>query len=114
MEVWDKGLLDLQEQVCIIFLNTGNEVITWRCLNTGTGVKTNFDLKLALACALSCMASKIIIAHNHPSGSLNPSKSDITMTKRLLAAASIFDIKLSDHIIMGSDGYYSFIDNDLL
>ena len=114
MHVWDKQLINLQEQVYIIFLNTGNEVISWRCLNTGTGIKTDFDLKLALACALSCMATKIIIAHNHPSGILNPSKDDIIMTKKLVAAASILDITLADHIIVTRSNYFSFIDSELL
>jgi DNA repair protein RadC len=62
--IWDKQLINVQEQAYILYLNNGNEVICWRCLNTGTGNQSLFDVKLALACGLACLATNIIIAHN--------------------------------------------------
>lgn len=114
MKVWDKQLINLQEQVYILFLNGANEVISWKCINTGTSDGTYFDLKMALACSIGCMASKIIIAHNHTSGGNKPSQADILVTERLYNAATLIDIKLTDHLIISSGGYYSFMDNFLL
>lgn len=114
MKIWDNSLINLQEQVYALFLNHANEVISWRCLNTGAGNGTMFDLRLALACSLGCMAAKIIIAHNHPSGHLKPSYGDMQVTDRLFQASALLDIKLADHLIISQAGYYSFTDNLLL
>jgi DNA repair protein RadC len=114
LEIWDKGLINIQEQVYILYLNAANKVISWRCLNTGTGSKTLFDMKMAMACALNCMASKIILAHNHPSGILKPSAGDIDITEKLSYAAGILDIKLIDHLIITKTDYYSFTNNKLI
>jgi DNA repair protein RadC len=107
-------MLNLQEQVYVLYLNNKNEVICWRCINTGTCDTTLFDLKLALACGLNCMASKIILAHNHPSGLLKASAGDISVTKQLKKAAMLIDIQLVDHVIISRDGYFSFLDHRLL
>jgi DNA repair protein RadC len=114
IRIWDKSLINVQEQVYILYLNGDNEVICWRLLNTGTSSTTLFDLKLALACALNCLASKIIIAHNHPSGLLKASKDDINVTRKLKTAASFMDIELLDHIIINDKSYCSFADQQLL
>lgn len=63
---------------------------------------------------LSDRASAVIIAHNHPSGSLIPSKEDILITKKIEAASQILGINLLDHIIFGKKGYYSFLENQKL
>ena len=114
MHIWDKALINLQEQVYVLFLNNANQVISWSCLNTGTADETLFDVKLALGCCLACQASKMIIAHNHPSSRLNPSYGDITVTERLNKAAATMDIKLEDHLIVTRKDYYSFRDHRLL
>jgi DNA repair protein RadC len=114
LKIWDKSLMNLQEQVYVLYLNAANKVISWRCLNTGTGSKTLFDIKLAMACALNCMASKIIIAHNHPSGILRPSKGDIAITETLSRAAGLMDMKVMDHLIVNKTSYFSFAYNKLL
>ncbi len=89
-------------------------MIGWRCINTGTGNETLFDIKFALSCSLNCLASKIIIAHNHPSGMLKPSGGDLNVTDRLSKAAELMDIKLLDHIIVNRNNYYSFKDHGVL
>ncbi len=104
----------MQEQAYILYLNTANEVISWRCLNTGTGNQSLFDVKLALACGLACLATRIIIAHNHPAGTLHASPADIRLTKNLQRAAELMDITVIDHIIIGGNGYYSFAEHSLL
>ena len=114
IKIWDKSLINIQEQTYMLFLNATNQVISWRCINTGTGSKTLFDIKLAMACALNCMASKIIIAHNHPSGILKPSAGDIAITEKLNYAAEVLDIKLVDHLIITKKDFYSFLTNQLI
>jgi len=113
-KIWDKGLINLQEQVVFLFLNGNNQVITWRCINTGTDNQSLFDLKLALCIALNCAASKMIISHNHPSGPLYPSRDDINITKRMKSAGNLIDIPVVDHIIVNRANYFSFLDNDLM
>ncbi len=58
--------------------------------------------------------SGFIIAHNHPSGNINPSQDDITLTKKIKLAADVLDLKLLEHLIITIDGYYSFVDNSIL
>lgn len=114
IRIWDKRLISLQEQVYLVFLNGANEVISWRLVNTGTTCETLFDIKLSLSCALGCVATKIIIGHNHPSGLLKPSYDDIQITDRLNRAADLLEIKLMDHLILNPRFYYSFTDHGLL
>lgn len=114
LRIWDKKLLNLQEQVYILFLNSNSEVIAWRCFHTGTFSQTFFDIKLILSCALGCMADKIIVAHNHPCGDTSPSFRDVEVTTQLKKACVLLDVKLSDHIIVSQGTYYSFFDNNLI
>ncbi|QEM13494.1 JAB domain-containing protein [Mucilaginibacter rubeus] len=111
MKIWDDSLINLQEQVYVLFLNSRNEVISWRCVNTGSSKATTFDIKFTLSCALNCMATNIIIAHNHPSGELRPSITDYQATERLKMAAELLDIHLLDHLIIKTKGFYSLMDN---
>lgn len=113
-KIWDNSLLNIQEQVYVLFLNGYNQVICYRCLNTGTSKQTLFDIKLAMACALGCLAMKVIIAHNHPNGILRPSAGDIAITEQLKAACSLMDINLIDHIIINRYDYFSFKDNRIV
>jgi len=102
----------MQEQVYILYLNLDNRVIGWWCLNTGTTNETLFDIKMAVACGLNCLASKAVIAHNHPSGILKPSQSDIFISNKLFRAFNLIDIQLIDHLIISDEGtYFSFADN---
>jgi DNA repair protein RadC len=66
---------------------------------------------LILATALNCLASGIILCHNHPSGNCNPSETDIAMTKKVKQSAEIMDIQVLDHIILTEESYYSMVDN---
>jgi DNA repair protein RadC len=113
-KIWDDELIEIQEQVYVLFLNNNNQVICYRCLHTGTTNQTLFDIKLALACALGCLAVKVIIAHNHPSGNLRPSPGDIAITEQFKDASELMDIDLLDHLIINQNDYYSFKDNRLV
>jgi len=113
-QIWDKSLISIQEQFYVVFLNQNMEVIGWRNLNTGTGTECLVDVKLLSAIALQCLCCNVILAHNHPSGNLRPSKADETLTWRIASVLKLFDIKILDHIILTIDGYYSFADHNIM
>lgn len=67
-------------------------------------------MRLIMSSALLCNATRIAVAHNHPSGTLIPSAADRTLTNKIIEAGKVLDIQLLDHIILISENYYSFRD----
>jgi DNA repair protein RadC len=109
--LYDLDTIDYQEHFYLLLLNRSNVVIGWIKLSSGGTSGTIVDPKIVFALALKTNASAIILSHNHPSGSLNPSESDVKLTKRINDAGTFFEIKLLDHIIVTSNlTYYSFAD----
>jgi len=100
-----------QEHFICVSVNGANEVITSRVVSVGLVNKTQVHPREVFADPITDRASAIIVAHNHPSGSLNPSKEDIEITKQLKSAGETLGIKLLDHIIFNHKGYYSFLDH---
>lgn len=114
IEQWNKNTIQLQEEVKVVLLNRANHLIGIYELSKGGISSTIIDIKLVLSVALKCVASGIVLVHNHPSGNLVPSESDITVTKRIKKACSYVDITLLDHLIISNEGYYSFSDDGKL
>src|SRR5688572_668937 len=110
---WNDDLLELQEQFKIMLLNRYNKVIGIFTASSGGIAGTVADPKLIFGCALKAAASGIILAHNHPSGSLQASQADIDLTKKLRDGGRLLDIQVLDHIILTSESYYSFADDGL-
>jgi len=75
---------------------------------------TVVDMRLILKPAIECLASSIILAHNHPSGNLKPSQEDIYLTKKIKEASKLVDISLQDHLIIGDQAYFSFADEGII
>jgi len=113
-QIWDADTLEIHESVIVIFLNRQNNTIGWFKVSQGGLSGTIVDNRLILVTALNCLASGIIICHNHPSGNTNPSELDIKVTEKLKQAASLLEINLLDHIILTEDNYYSMADNGIL
>jgi len=113
-KMWDTNLLNIQEQFCVLFLNNSNEVVGFRCLSSGTLTASLVDFKILFGLACKSLSSAIIIAHNHPSGKLQPSQGDINVTKKIKEAGNMLDIKLLDHIILTQNDYFSLNDNNLI
>ena len=111
---WDLDLIEFQEEVKIVLLNRANIVLGLYEMSKGGTSGTVVDIRIILGIALKCNASSIVITHNHPSGSLEPSHSDKETTKKLKEACKILDLNLLDHLIITSEGYYSFSDNLIL
>ena len=103
-----------------IYLNNRNKFICHKQISSGGLTQTSVDVRMIMKNAVECNATVIAVAHNHPSGSVKPSKEDINLTKRIKEACEIMDIKLLDHIIVGEhfssggNNYFSFYDNGLL
>jgi DNA repair protein RadC len=100
-----------QEHFIGISLNGANEVIASRVITVGLVNATQIHPREVFADPISDRACALIIAHNHPSGSLVPSQEDIAITKRLKAAGETVGIRLMDHIIFNQKGYYSLMEH---
>ncbi len=100
-----------QEQVYCIYLDAGKRVIEEKLLFIGTVNYSLMHPRDIFKEAYLLNASSIICVHNHPSGDVRPSCEDINMTVRLREVGMIMGIKLTDHIIIGEDKYYSFLEN---
>ena len=102
------------EEFWVLFLNNSNKVIRKEQLSKGGITGTVVDIRLILKLALEHSALSIILSHNHPSGKLLPSESDIEITQRLKLAARQLEMSVIDHIIVTENGYYSFADEGVL
>lgn len=102
--------MDLKEYFFILLLNRGNKVIGYHKLSEGGMSGTVADIKLAFATALKCACHAMILCHNHPSGTLEPSQTDKLLTDKFVSAGRLLEIKVLDHIILTNLGYYSFSD----
>jgi len=98
------------EALAVLYLNTANKVTQTEILSYGGLSATIVDIRIILKNALLLLAPKIIIAHNHPSGNLQPSKADKDITEKLKQAANYLEIQFLDHLIIGQNSYYSFAD----
>jgi hypothetical protein len=113
-EIFPVGEIELQEQFIVLYLNQANEVIGYYRHSKGAINATVADPRIILAAALKSLCVSMIIAHNHPSGNLKPSRADEEMTLKIKEAAKFMDIRLLDHLIVTKDGYYSFADEGML
>jgi DNA repair protein RadC len=105
-------LSDFQQEVFhILFLNRNNVVKAEKQLFKGGTTATIIDPKVVFREAVNQLATGIILAHNHPSGSLKPSKADLDITRKLTEGGKLFDIQVIDHLIVSFKGYYSFAEN---
>jgi len=102
------------EEFWIIYMNNSNKVIQKNQLSKGGITGTLVDVRLVLKNAIEVGATGIILAHNHPSGTLKPSIADKQLTQKLKTAGESLDIKVLDHLIITEKAYFSFADENLL
>jgi DNA repair protein RadC len=110
MDNWDLDVIEFQEIVKAIYLNRGNKVLGIFEVSKGGISGSIVDVRIILSVALKSNASGIILIHNHPSGNLNPSSSDIDLTLKIKEACKLLDYNFLDHLIISKEGYYSFKD----
>ena len=102
------------EEFKVIYLSSSNRLLGEETLFRGTVDRSVVYPRLIIERALKYPTKGIIFAHNHPSGSLTPSKKDIVLTQELKDLLDVIDIKLLDHIILGEGDHFSFYENGLI
>lgn len=108
-------LRDLHTEEChVILLNNALRLIGTKCVSRGGLTGTTVDVRLVLREALLARATSMALCHNHPSGTLKPSRADDELTRRVSEAAAQVDLKLIDHLIITDGAYYSYNDEGRL
>lgn len=102
------------EEFWVLYLSNSNKILYKNQLSSGGITGTIVDIRLLFKKALELSAVAIILCHNHPSGSLKPSESDKSLTKKIQQAGNSLDIKVLDHLLITEKAYFSFADSDLL
>ena len=100
-----------QEHFLVMYLNQSNHALKVECISNGGTTHVIADPKIIFKNALNLNATCLILGHNHPSGNPRPSEDDRLLTKKLIAGGKLLDIKVTDHIIIGNERYYSFRDH---
>ena len=115
MNFFPAETIALQERFVVMYINRANRVLGVYPMSKGGITGTVVDIRLLMSVALKVAATSIILAHNHPSGNLQPSMQDQELTKKIVEDCKYFDIAVTDHLIISHEGdYYSFADNRLL
>lgn len=106
---------DLSHEIFyVLYLDQKNKIIYKQLISKGGVSATHVDVRLIMKSAIEHLASGIIIAHNHPSGQLQPSQADKKLTQQIKEGAQLLNITLLDHIIIAADNYLSFADEGIL
>lgn len=114
-DILQPHLSDLStEEFWAIFLNHQNKILYKTCLFRGGIASSVADVRVIFKTALEHFSTQIIVAHNHPAGSLKPSKEDLNITQKIKDAGKLLDIDLLDHLILTQNNYYSFKDEGIL
>lgn len=103
--------INIYESFFILLLNRANNTTGFAKISQGGTAGTVVDIKIIAKYAVESLSSAVIICHNHPSGNIKPSEADINITKKIKDALLLLDIRLTDHIILSENNYYSFADN---
>lgn len=111
--LWDEDTIDLREEFVVVCLTASLEVLGWVRLHTGGLDGSTVDPRLVFAVALQTASAALLVAHNHPSGNLEPSEQDAAMTRRLAQGAKLLGLRFLDHLIVTRDGYRSIGDSML-
>lgn len=103
--------INIYESFFILLLNRANNTTGFAKISQGGTAGTCVDIKIIAKYAVESLSYSVIICHNHPSGNITPSETDINITKKIKDVLLLLDIKLIDHIILSENTYYSFADN---
>ena len=107
--------IEMTETFAVLFLNNAGKVIGWKRIASGGITFCVVDVRILFSSALKCLATQIIVCHNHPSGTRIPSEEDKRITAKIKEGGKLLDIKLLDHVIITADnGHYSFADEWML
>ena len=110
LPTYKEGTIFYKEYFKVLFLNQANQVLGYTLISEGGITDTTVDVRIILQAALLTNSVALILAHNHPSGNLKPSRQDMDITKQVKEAARLMRISVIDHLILTNAGYYSFAD----
>lgn len=102
------------EVFAVVYMNKANKINHFEIISKGGITGTVADPRIIFKKAFDVEATSIVLCHNHPSGSLKPSRQDEELTRKIKEAASYLDIKVIDHLIVSEEGYFSFADEGLI
>ncbi|WP_126247919.1 JAB domain-containing protein [Chitinophaga pollutisoli] len=105
---WNTAEIFLLEEFKVLLLDHSAGIIGLSSIGKGGRTSVVVDIRMILLLAIKAMATKIIVAHNHPSGNIRPSRADIRLTDQLSKACKIVEIELVDHLIIAPDKFFSF------
>lgn len=111
--VFNADTFDWCEEVVMLCVNNSNKVVGFYKVSSGGMTGTVIDVRMIFTTALQCLATGIIIAHNHPSGTLTPSDADKAITQKIKEAGKFLDINILDHLIITDESYFSFVDGGI-
>jgi DNA repair protein RadC len=103
--------IGIYESFFILLLNNSNKTVGYAKISQGGIVGTVVDVKIIAKYVVDSLATGVILAHNHPSGTLIPSQPDKDITKKVTEVLKHFDCKVLDHVILTEESHYSFLDN---
>ncbi len=112
--VWDTDTIDYKESFKCLYLDRNGRALAISNISEGGISSTIADEQMIMTTALKLRSSALILSHNHPSGNLEPSNVDKSITKKIACAGELLNINVLDHIIISSEGYFSFADEGLM
>ena len=106
--------MEYKELFYSLYLNTASELLAVHKISEGTTKNALVDIKFIMQGAIMTNAAAVIVCHNHPSGSTSPSSEDKKVTERIKTAAALFDVHLTDSVILATDKYFSFVEEGII
>jgi DNA repair protein RadC len=113
-QIWEKDTISAYEQAYVLFVNTNNKPIGFYHHSSGGIDGTIMDIQMISGMAVKSLSKGVIIAHNHPSGNIQPSEADKKITEQMKEALQLFNIKLLDSLILTENNYLSFANMGIL
>jgi DNA repair protein RadC len=105
---------EVKEKFIVVCLNSSNQIIKYETISIGNLNSSIVHPREVFRVAIDSNSANIFLLHNHPSGNLEPSREDIAITKRLVEAGNIFDIKVLDHLIIAGDNFTSLVEKRII
>ena len=105
---------DSKERFIVVCLNSSNKIIKHETISIGNLNSSVVHPREIFKVAIDCSSASIILIHNHPSGNPEPSKEDISITKKIVESGKILDIPVFDHLIIAGETYTSFVEKRLI
>ncbi len=106
--------IEIYESFFVLFMNRANDTLGYAKISQGGITSTTFDVRLVAKYCVESLATQVILAHNHPTGSLQASQADKNLTKKTVDVLKLLDIQVIDHLILTKDSYISFADDNIM